>query len=94
MRLRPARRWLWAVPAALLVWVTFLDSHSLVGRLQMHHELTRLERENAALQTRIVELERAVEAAPLDDTIERIAREDYGMRRPGERVYRVAPAAP
>ena len=92
-RLRPTRRWLWAVALALGVWVVFLDSHSLLERAQMHAELGRIERQNVALEAHIAELEAQVEAAPLDETIERIAREQYGMRRPGETVYRVAPAA-
>ena len=78
-----------ALGLALLVWVAFFDSHSLVKRITWHHELSELRRENAALreQTRI--LEDGLEATPSASVVEQIAREQYGMRRPGETVYRV-----
>ncbi len=34
-------------------------------------------------------LQETLETSPSDETIERIAREQYGMHRPGEIVYRI-----
>lgn len=75
--------------AALGVWVTFFDSHSLWRRATYAGELDRLTEENTRLAAANEDLEarlaRGLDAA----TVEKVAREQYGMRRPGERVYRV-----
>ena len=71
------------------VWVAFFDSHSVYRRVSYAHELDRLVVENRQLaaQNEVLsdQLEDGLDAAHL----ERVAREQYGMRRPGERVYRV-----
>ena len=74
---------------ALAAWVLFFDSHSVMRRAGYARELGRLEQENARLEAEngvlAERLERGLDAA----LVERVAREEYGMRRPGERVYRV-----
>jgi cell division protein FtsB len=72
-----------------LVWVLFFDSHSMVRRLQWTHEAAQLRQDNEAMQAEILRLERSLKEANDPEVIERIAREQYGMRRPGETVYRV-----
>ena len=76
----------------LLVWVALFDSHSLAKRLAWHQELRQLSVENAALEAQIEVLEEGLEATPSASVVEEIAREQYGMRRPGETVYRVEAA--
>lgn len=84
------RRWLGVAVLALLgIWLLFLDSHSLVRRALWHHEYAQLRAENERLRTDIDALDETLEAGISDDEIERIAREQYGMRRAGETVYRV-----
>ena len=73
----------------LFVWVAFFDSHSLARRIAWHQELGHLNRENADLREQIRTLEDGLEATPSASVVEQIAREQYGMRRPGETVYRV-----
>ena len=84
------RRLLLLVGALLVaVWLLFLDSHSLVRRWQWHSELEQLRVENAALEQRIADLEAKLEQGIPDEVVEEIAREQYGMQRPGETVYPV-----
>lgn len=71
------------------VWIAFFDSHSLLHRVQYYYEYRTLAAENAQFQAEIDELERRVSAAPSDEVVEEVAREQYGMRRPGETVYPV-----
>ena len=86
-------RWLLAVPLALLAaWLLFLDSHSVVRRVRWTHELAALQAGNARLDAGIVSLEEQVQHADEPDVVERVAREQYGMRRPGETVYRAETA--
>jgi len=82
----------WILLAALVslgTWLLFFDSHSLLRRWTWHREHARLEAENQWLEAQILDLGASLEADLTDDVVERIAREEYGMRRPGETVYRV-----
>lgn len=71
------------------VWIAFFDSHSLLRRVQYYYEYRTLAAENEQLQAEIERLEQRVSTAPSDEVVEEVAREQYGMRRPGERVYPV-----
>lgn len=73
----------------LAVWLAFFDSHSLFKRITWHREYTELREENARLSTEIERLGREIGRGLSDEAVEKIAREEYGMRRPGEKVYRV-----
>lgn len=82
-------RLLVAALAAVAVWVAFFDSHSVWRRAAYAGELDRLSAENADLAAQNADLERRLEAGLDASTVEKVAREQYGMRRPGEHVYRV-----
>ena len=87
---RRFRSRLFAVLAvALVAWVLFFDSHSVLQRIGYARELDRLTEENAGLEAENERLKGDVEQGLDAATVERVAREQYGMRRPGERVYRV-----
>jgi cell division protein FtsB len=84
------RRWL--IGGALLLltlWLLFFDSHSLLQRYQWHQELDRLTSENQQLREDIQRLRRDLDRPLSDSLVEHIAREAYGMKRPGETVYRL-----
>lgn len=74
---------------ALAVWVAFFDSHSLLRRVAYAGELERLTDENTRLAAQNDDLEARVDRGLDASTVEKVAREQYGMRRPGEHVYRV-----
>ncbi len=86
----PLRRRL-ALTAALLLaaWLAFFDSHSLLKRYRWHREAAALRAENARLEAQTDELSEQLREGLSDEVVEQIAREQYGMRRPGETVYRV-----
>lgn len=73
----------------VVIWVLFFDSHSVATRVQLMAERSELKADNEALQARIEALEMKLSRPPTDAEIERIAREDYNMSRPGETVYPV-----
>jgi cell division protein FtsB len=84
------RRWLiGGVACALLVWIGFFDSHSLLRRYQWHQEQERLAAENEQLRRDIQRLREKLDRPLSDSLIERIAREEYGMKRPDETIYRL-----
>ncbi len=71
----------------LLVWIAFLDSHSLYKRWTWHNELVGLTEQNQLLREEIERLRTELATDLTDEQIERIAREQYGMQRPGETVH-------
>ena len=73
-----------------LTWVSFLDTHSLMHRVKWARELAQLRAENDALVAENASLEEEIAGAAEPEVVERVAREQYGMRRPGETVYRLA----
>ena len=89
---RLRRRLLLVGLAGLVVWVAFFDSHSLFRRVSYAVELDRLTEENARLAADNARLADRLAVGLDDATLEAVAREEYGMRRPGERVYRVESA--
>lgn len=78
-----------AVGVIILLWVLFLDSHSVLNRVRWHREAERLREENAKMEAVIAEAKDELSRRNDEKEIERIARESYGMRRDGETVYRV-----
>lgn len=86
------RRLLLGAAVALAVWVAFFDSHSIARRAAYARELDRLTAENAQLEAENAVLDERTARGLDAETVEQVAREQYGMRRPGERVYRVETA--
>ncbi len=86
---RLRRRLLLAGALGLVLWVALFDSHSLWRRASYARQLDRLTEENAVLTTENAALAAQIAHGLDAETVERVAREQYGMRRPGERVYRV-----
>ncbi len=95
-RARPRlRRWLLLGGLAVAAgWFAFFDSHSLVQRLEYRAEAEALAAQRDRLQTEIEGLQYSLDAGLSDEVIERVAREQYGMRRPGETVYPVEEVHP
>ena len=90
LSLRVVKRWSIGLAIAVLAfWLVFIDSHSVMNRVQWHQEYQQLSEENEELRTRIEELEEELDDDLSDELIERIAREEYGMQHPDETVYRV-----
>jgi cell division protein FtsB len=76
----------------VLFWVAFLDSHSLYKRWTWQRELSELTEQNEMLLQEIARLRAALEEELTDEEVERLAREQYGMQRPGETVHPVESA--
>lgn len=75
----------------VVVWVLFFDSHSVYSRIDMHRDLSRLEDSNVELRARIDDLKGRLARPLTDDEVEKIAREQYGMSLPGDRIHPVVP---
>jgi cell division protein FtsB len=87
----PRLRWrlLGVGAVALALYLAFFDSHSVFERLRLNREIARLSEENERLESQIDQYEAKLRAPMSDENVEKVAREQYGMRRPGETVYPV-----
>ncbi|MCA1833654.1 MAG: septum formation initiator family protein [Actinobacteria bacterium] len=86
---RPHAAALGLIVVALLV-SSLYPARTLVSRRQ---RVAALRGESAALDRKIAELRARRDALQTDEEVERIAREELGMIRPGETAFAVLPAA-
>jgi cell division protein FtsB len=89
--LRWRKQFLFTVLAAfLVVWFVFLDTYSLTTRVRLSREKSDLIRKTEQLRTETEELEKKIANLRNDSALlEKIAREEYGMKKPNETVYRI-----
>ncbi len=89
--LRWRKQFLFTVLAAfLIVWFAFLDTYSLATRFRLSQEKADLIRKTELLRAETEDLEEKITNLRNNSAIlERIAREEYGMKKPNETVYRI-----
>ncbi|MEX2585617.1 MAG: septum formation initiator family protein [Balneolaceae bacterium] len=89
--LRWKRSFLIAILVAFgTVWFLFIDTYSLYTRYELSQRKGDLQERIEQLKEETLELEEDLERLEKSpDLLERIAREEYGMRKPGETVYRI-----
>lgn len=76
--------------AFVFVWFAFVDSYSLQTRWDLYSQKQELQERTKELEQRSEELKAKIEKLNNDPALlEKIAREEYGMRKPGETVYKV-----
>jgi cell division protein FtsB len=91
----PHRRWPWLIVFLLFATLVAVcaGDRGLVRLLHLRAEQRRIEAKNAQIEADNTRLREEVHRLRVDrGTIEKIAREELGMARPGEIVYEFAPA--
>ncbi len=74
----------------LVLWFGFIDTYSIRARVQLSNEKKELVTETEHLQNETGVLKEKMEAFRENPgLLEKLAREEYGMRMPGETVYRI-----
>ncbi|MGF1669078.1 MAG: septum formation initiator family protein [Balneolaceae bacterium] len=89
--LRWKKSFLFSILAIFVVlWILFFDTYSLLTRYELHQQKNNLIERTGELKNQTAELEIKInELNNNSDLLEKIAREEYGMRKPGETVYRI-----
>jgi cell division protein FtsB len=87
------RRWLIAAAAALglaalLVYVFVFSRHGYLRRRQLERENAQLQSELARLRTENAELRREISSMDDPAVVEKLAREQLGLVKDGDTVYR------
>lgn len=77
----------------LAVWVALCFARDAWGNYQLRREIEALERRIAVLEMRKADLEREIEEWLSPENVEKIAREQLGLVKPGEVVYRLSEPA-
>ncbi len=71
-----------------LIWMIFFDPNDFISQYRMRRKLKDLENEKAYYQEKILEVEDERQALLKDNKkLEKFARENYLMKKPGEDVY-------
>ncbi|MCS6820522.1 MAG: septum formation initiator family protein [Microscillaceae bacterium] len=74
------------------LWITFLDTNSLIVQYKRYHRLKELEQEKAYYEKSIKEIEKSrKELINNPNLLEKFAREKYFMRKKDEEVYVITP---
>ena len=74
----------------ILVWITFIDTYSLWTRFQLNQRYDELKAKTEQLESDTELLRMKIDNlsnAPV--LLERIAREEYGMKKEGETIYKI-----
>ncbi len=89
--LRWRRSFLFSVLLLMLViWFGFIDTYSVRTRILLNSEKNELVRETERLREETAEIQQKMKDLSSDPgLLEQLAREEYGMRKPGEIIYRV-----
>lgn len=78
----------------LVLWVGFSFARNAVANYQLRQEIRALEKRLEVLELRRADLEREIEEWLSPENVERIAREQLGLVKPGEVLYRLSEPAP
>ena len=87
-----SKRWLFGFLGVLALTVFLsLGKRGFIAQIRVRQEKKRLQRTIEALENRKEALEEEMEKLDDPEYIEKIAREEYGMAKKNEKVYRVVP---
>ena len=76
----------------VFIWFLLIDTYSVWTRYELIQRKNDLKVKTEKLEIRTVELKQKIDALKNDPALlERIAREEYGMKKKGEKVYKVTP---
>jgi cell division protein FtsB len=74
----------------IVIWFAFIDTYSLWTRYSLNQRKGELIQKTEQLKAETAELRKKVQELKTDPALlERIAREEYGMKKEGETVYKV-----
>ncbi len=70
-----------------IIWMVFLDTHSLIIHSELNKEIEELEVEKKALKEIIKNDKKTIKQLNNIDSLERFAREEYGYKKQNETIF-------
>ena len=76
-----------SILAGFIIWMVFIDSHSLIIHRELNKEIKKLESEKKALESIINDDKNTIKRLNNIDSLERFARENYGFKKENETIF-------
>jgi cell division protein FtsB len=74
----------------IVIWFTFIDTYSIWTRIELSQRKAELREKTQDLKAETQVLKQKINDLQTDPfLLERIAREEYGMKKEGETVYKI-----
>ena len=76
-----------SILVGFIIWMVFIDSHSLIIHSELNKEIKKLESEKKALEAIINSDKNTIKKLNNIDSLESFARENYGHKKENETIY-------
>lgn len=76
-----------SILVGFIIWMVFIDSHSLIIHRELNKEIKKLESEKKALESIINNDKNTIKRLNNIDSLERFARENYGFKKENETIF-------
>ena len=73
--------------SAFMVWMTFLDTNSLLIHAELNREIKKLKNKRNALSEEILKDKSLIEKLDNVDSLEHFAREEYNLKKENEDIF-------
>ena len=72
---------------AFLIWMTFLDTNSLLIHAELNREIKKLKNKRNALNEEILKDKSLIKKLDNIDSLEHFAREEYNLKKENEDIF-------
>ena len=72
---------------AFMVWMTFLDTNSLLMHAELNREIKKLKKKRDALSEEILKDKSLIKKLDNVDSLEHFAREEYNLKKENEDIF-------
>ena len=76
-----------SILVGFVIWMVFIDSHSLIIHRELNKEIKKLESEKKALESIINDDKNTIKRLNSIDSLEKFARENYGFKKENETIF-------
>ena len=75
------------ISISFLIWMTFLDTNSLLIHSELNREIKKLKKKRDALNKEILDDKSLIEKLNNIDSLEHYAREEYNLKKDNEDIF-------
>ena len=75
------------ISISFLIWMTFLDTNSLLIHAELNREIKKLKKKRDALNKEILDDKSLIEKLNDIDSLEHYAREEYNLKKENEEIF-------
>ncbi len=75
------------ISSAFFIWMTFLDTNSLLIHAELNREIKKLKKKREALNEEILKDKSLIEKLENIDSLEHYAREEYNLKKENEDIF-------